>query len=313
VHADLPTNSETLLHRSGRTGRAGNKGLCVLLVPHNRRRGMQRLLGERNIDATWGQPPSATEIQAADRKRILNDETLQGELTAEEQEFAAKLVEQYGAERIAAAFLRLQQKNRPAPEELLDVAAETDRPEPSQYGKKPPRDGFASEGKGGVWFRINAGHKQNAEPRWLLPLICRVGHITRKDVGSIKIFHTESQFEITAAVADRFIQTVEREGTGEKKISITRADGPPPESAAPQREKKAWIPEHEFRLRKPDGDRPAGKPGEYKPREHKSGEFKPGGKPAWKKKERREGGEFQPDRAPDTNKSGWSKPKKKQP
>jgi ATP-dependent RNA helicase DeaD len=314
VHADLPTNSETLLHRSGRTGRAGNKGLCVLLVPHNRRRGMQRLLAERNIDATWGQPPSATEIQAADRKRILNDETLQGELTAEEQAFAANLLEQHGAERIAAAFLRLQQKNRPAPEELLDVAAETDRgPEPSQYGKKPPRDGFASEGKGGVWFRINAGHKQNAEPRWLLPLICRVGHITRKDVGSIKIFHTESQFEITTAVADRFIQTVEREGTGEKNISITRADGPPPESAAPQREKKAWIPEHEFRLRKPDGDRPAGKPGEYKPREHKSGEFKPGGKPAWKKKERREGGEFQPDRAPDTNKSGWSKPKKKQP
>jgi len=305
VHADLPTNSETLLHRSGRTGRAGNKGLCVLLVPHNRRRGMQRLLAERNIDATWGQPPSATEIQAADRKRILNDETLQGELTDEEKAFATKLLEQHGAERVAAAFLRLQQKNRPAPEELLDVAVENDRgPQQSNYGKKAPRDGFASEGKGGVWFKINAGHKQNAEPRWLLPLICRVGHVTRNDVGSIKIFHTESQFEITAAVAERFIQTVEREGTGEKKISITRADGPPPESAAPQREKKAWIPEHEFRAQRAGG----GKPGGGKPRD-----FKPGGKPAWKKKERREGGEFQPDRAPDTNKAGWSKPKKKQP
>ncbi len=296
IHADLPTNGETLLHRSGRTGRAGNKGLCVLLVPHNRKRGMHRLLGEHHIDATWGQPPSATEIQAADRKRILNDETLQGDLTDEEKAFATKLLEQHGAERVAVAFLRLQQKNRPAPEELLDVAAENDRgPQQSNYGKKAPRDGFASEGKGGVWFKINAGHKQNAEPRWLLPLICRVGHVTRNDVGSIKIFHTESQFEITAAVAERFIQTVEREGTGEKKISITRADGPPPESAAPQREKKAWIPEHEFRAQRAAG---AGKPS---------------GKPAWKKKERREGGEFQPDRAPDTNKAGWSKPQKKRP
>ena len=288
IHADLPTNGETLLHRSGRTGRAGNKGLCVLLVPHNRKRGMHRLLGEHHIDATWGQPPSATEIQAADRKRILNDETLQGEVSEDEKAFATKLLEKYGAERVAAAFLRLQQKNRPAPEELLDVAAE---PEQSNYGKKTPRDGFASEGKGGVWFRISAGHKQNAEPRWLLPLICRVGHITRKDVGSIKIFHTESQFEIAANVAERFIQTIEREGTGEKKITITRADGPPPESAAPQREKKAWIPEHEFRQQRAGG----------------------GGKPAWKKKERREGGEFQPDRGPDTNKAGWSKPKKKKP
>jgi ATP-dependent RNA helicase DeaD len=306
IHADLPTNGETLLHRSGRTGRAGNKGLCVLLVPHNRKRGMHRLLAEHHIDATWGQPPSATEIQAADRKRILNDETLQGDLTDEEKAFATKLLEQHGAERVAAAFLRLQQKNRPAPEELLDVAVENDRgPQQSNYGKKAPRDGFAGEGqgkegRGGVWFKINAGHKQNAEPRWLLPLICRVGHVTRNDVGSIKIFHTESQFEITAAVAERFIQTVEREGTGEKKISITRADGPPPESAAPQREKKAWIPEHEFRAQRAAG---AGKPGDYKS----------GGRPAWKKKERREGGEFQPDRAPDTNKAGWSKPKKKQP
>jgi ATP-dependent RNA helicase DeaD len=38
IHADLPHDAETLLHRSGRTGRAGNKGLCTLIVPYNRRR-----------------------------------------------------------------------------------------------------------------------------------------------------------------------------------------------------------------------------------------------------------------------------------
>ena len=32
IHADLPTNSETLLHRSGRTGRAGKKGVSALIV-----------------------------------------------------------------------------------------------------------------------------------------------------------------------------------------------------------------------------------------------------------------------------------------
>ena len=32
VHADLPSNSETLLHRSGRTGRAGKKGVSALIV-----------------------------------------------------------------------------------------------------------------------------------------------------------------------------------------------------------------------------------------------------------------------------------------
>ena len=36
VHADLPTNSETLLHRSGRTGRAGAKGVSALIVDARR-------------------------------------------------------------------------------------------------------------------------------------------------------------------------------------------------------------------------------------------------------------------------------------
>ena len=38
IHAELPVNKATLLHRSGRTGRAGKKGVSVLLVPSTRRR-----------------------------------------------------------------------------------------------------------------------------------------------------------------------------------------------------------------------------------------------------------------------------------
>src|SRR5262249_11300274 len=44
IHADLPTNPETLLHRSGRTGRAGRKGVSALIVPNNARRRTERLL-----------------------------------------------------------------------------------------------------------------------------------------------------------------------------------------------------------------------------------------------------------------------------
>ena len=44
VHADLPTNAETLLHRSGRTGRAGRKGVSALIVAPNGRRRAERLL-----------------------------------------------------------------------------------------------------------------------------------------------------------------------------------------------------------------------------------------------------------------------------
>ena len=51
IHADLPSNPETLLHRSGRTGRAGRKGICALIVPYHRRGSAARLLKLAKLDA----------------------------------------------------------------------------------------------------------------------------------------------------------------------------------------------------------------------------------------------------------------------
>jgi ATP-dependent RNA helicase DeaD len=34
---------------------------------------------------------------------------------------------------------------------------------------------------------MNIGRRQNADPRWILPLLCRRGHITRNDIGAIRI------------------------------------------------------------------------------------------------------------------------------
>ena len=51
IHADLPNDAETLQHRSGRTGRAGRKGVSVLIVaPAHRRKG-ERLLASAYIQA----------------------------------------------------------------------------------------------------------------------------------------------------------------------------------------------------------------------------------------------------------------------
>ncbi|MDP2734297.1 MAG: DEAD/DEAH box helicase, partial [Hoeflea sp.] len=52
IHADLPKNPESLLHRSGRTGRAGRKGVSALIVPHSARRRTERLLSDARIAAT---------------------------------------------------------------------------------------------------------------------------------------------------------------------------------------------------------------------------------------------------------------------
>ena len=47
IHADLPNDAEVLQHRSGRTGRAGRKGVSILLVPNSRRRRAEEMLVAR--------------------------------------------------------------------------------------------------------------------------------------------------------------------------------------------------------------------------------------------------------------------------
>jgi ATP-dependent RNA helicase DeaD len=48
------------------------------------------------------------------------------------------------------------------------------------------------------------GRNSNADPKWLIPMICRRGHVTKKDIGQIRIFDRETKFEITREAVDRF-------------------------------------------------------------------------------------------------------------
>jgi ATP-dependent RNA helicase DeaD len=65
------------------------------------------------------------------------------------------------------------------------------------------------------------GRENNADPKWLIPLICRRGHITKREIGFIKIFDRETKFEIAADVAQRFMDAVEKSGDQEVKIQPT--------------------------------------------------------------------------------------------
>lgn len=217
VHADLPGKADTLLHRSGRTGRAGRKGICTLIVPHTRRGKAMRLFREAKLNVEWSEAPGLDKIRARDRERLLDSDALTAEVDESKLEDARALIEKFGAERIAAAFLAQAEAALPAAEELLDAGP----------GKKPREPRSREDFGEGVWFRINVGRKQRAEPRWLLPLICRVGHVTRREIGAIRIDDTESRFQISADDAERFLRGVQASGGGEKSIRILPDDGTP--------------------------------------------------------------------------------------
>ena len=251
IHADLPTNKETLLHRSGRTGRAGRKGICILMVPHSRRRRAEQLLASAGITARWSTAPSAEEIREQDRARLLDDPFLSLPPSDADAALAYQMAERYGAEAMAAAFIRLRRQSLPAPVEIAGARPGIEEagsaPSFAPSGDRAPRDYasrnggerlrekpafYETEGQPMVWFRTSVGRKNKADPKWLLPLICRLGDVTKKDVGAIRITENETRFQITQAASESFMTALR--DAGENEIRIEQADGPPTETHRPR-------------------------------------------------------------------------------
>jgi ATP-dependent RNA helicase DeaD len=241
VHVELPRDAEALQHRSGRTGRAGRKGIAVLIVPFRRRRAVDGMLKRARIDAEWIEPPTADEIRSKDRDRLL--ETLSAPIEADEEDrqLAAQLMERMSPDDIAAALVRALRTDLPAPEDILSSGGREERGEPG------PRAGF----EGSTWFLINAGRRHNADPRWLLPLICRYGHVGRNDIGAIRVAANESYFEVTQRATPGFIKALRRATIAPEDNGLVIEQAPPrgvdakPRSRPPMAHKRAkpkWQP-----------------------------------------------------------------------
>lgn len=265
IHADLPKDPEVMQHRSGRTGRAGRKGVSILLVPPARRRRAELLLDHAGIDVVWGSAPQADEIRKLDHDRLLHDAVFSEEVTSDDQVLAQALLAERSPEAIAAALARFYRARLPAPEDILDpgegrgrdrddrrgerTSRRDDRPAGprSKTGKLSPRHGME---EATVWFRASIGRRKNAEARWLLPMICRRGGIDKHDIGAIKISDTTTEFEIAARVADSFAVKIKRQDKEDTIRIEPLADAPQRQAPA---DKPARKPRHDAWRDKDDG------------------------------------------------------------
>jgi ATP-dependent RNA helicase DeaD len=343
VHAELPSNFETLMHRSGRTGRAGRKGISALIVPPSVRRKAERILQGAKVKAEWTVPPSAEEVTAKDRARLLEDPAWREEISATDQVAVDELLSHFSPAQVAAAFLRIYTAKQSAPEELLEVdAREAKEAKPRRVADFGPT----------VWFSIPGGRASGTLPGRLLPMICNAGGLTKHDIGAIKIHPDASFFEVKLSSVEGFKKALGPNMTVEDDAVVSELKAPPADvpyerssAPKPRADKKRpvekpsgpidWNDAPSPKTRKPktgDGkpkfksktaaqSRPdgvvesfkkktgSGKPGGGKPFVGKSG-GKPGSKPAPKAGAGKPKG-GKPSARPDKHKFDPGKPKRK--
>ena len=255
IQADPPQNADVLQHRSGRTGRAGRKGVCVLLVPPGARRPAESMLRKAGLRVAFTPPPDADVIRVRDRDRLVREiEALLRDPAEEDLALARLLLRERDAELMAAALVKLRREALPAPEDLpftaelakkaksasvrppafggaasrsAPPAAPASRSEPpdSRPAARNPKPGARSLARTtGVWFRVNVGRSRNADPRWLLPILCRRGGVDRRQIGRIEVMADETRFEVAAAAALHFGRAARKPDTKDPNIRITAVD-----------------------------------------------------------------------------------------
>lgn len=202
VHVEIPRDAETLQHRSGRTGRAGKKGTAIVVVPYPRQRRVKSMLQHARIDAEWIPAPDREAILSKDRERLLETLLQPVDVQDADRELADRLLVERTPQEIAAMLVQAYRAKMPEPEEILAATPEAHR----AAQKERHRPGFEDT----IWFRMDIGRQHNADPRWLLPLLCRRGHITRNEVGAIRIGAKETHFQIPRIIADKFGDALKR-------------------------------------------------------------------------------------------------------
>jgi ATP-dependent RNA helicase DeaD len=242
IHADPPTDVPALMHRSGRTGRAGRKGVAVILVPFARMRTVERVFFAAKIKTRPTPLPTVEQIQKLDEARMLERlRTSLTELEPADIEGAPALLALATPEQIAALLLRRERGALPLPE----LIEERRRQEPLHRRDDPAKRGFgvrtAEDNAGNVdddrsihrgefggiepvWFVVNVGRMQRADPKWLLPMLCRRGGVDKRDLGRMVILDSETRFEILPATAERFARAASRPDEKEPRVFIRRLD-----------------------------------------------------------------------------------------
>ncbi len=269
VHADLPENADALTHRSGRTGRAGKKGVSVLIADLRERAKAERLLASARLKAPWTPAPSPEQVRRKLEDRFLATLLEEARPVTEAQaegappaadlpgrkEVAGSLEDRLRAsvpERVLIALLLEREMNRlpralpliPVDLARREAGSGPARPrEPARlHGGSPPARGGRPSLSGPVIFRVNLGTEAKAEPGWLLPLICRRGGVTRQVVGAIRVGPRSSTFEIAAEAAPAFARAAAQPDPRAPQVSIEPVHAPPasgPPRGAPSRPRPA--------------------------------------------------------------------------
>jgi ATP-dependent RNA helicase DeaD len=192
VNHDIPTDTESYVHRIGRTGRAGRAGTAISLVTP--REGHLLRAIEK---ATRGQlePMTMPSVEDVNTSRVAKfTEAITAAMGDSQLDVFRELVLAYERDHdvpaadVAAAIAVLAQDGQPLLLEEVEPPRATDRPPKRERRMRPDL----------VPWRIAVGRQHRVDPRQIVGALANEGGLSREDFGRIDIRSTFSIVELPA-------------------------------------------------------------------------------------------------------------------
>ncbi|WP_227980295.1 DEAD/DEAH box helicase [Nocardia spumae] len=242
VNYDIPHDTESYVHRIGRTGRAGRTGEALLFVAPRERRLLDAIERATRQPLTEMQLPSVDDVNA--QRVVKFHDAITENLSSPNLALFRKLIEDYEAEHnipladIAAAlavgghdgenfFMEPEiEPIRPARRERAPREERERRPEGPQRHR--------ATGAEMATYRIAVGKRHRVVPGAIVGAIANEGGLRRSDFGHISIRPDHSLVELPADLSSETLDALRRTRISGVLIQLQLDQGPPSHRAMPR-------------------------------------------------------------------------------
>lgn len=229
VNYDIPHDTESYIHRIGRTGRAGRSGDAILFVSPRERRLLSNIERATKKKVEEMQLPSTEHINNTRISKF--KQRITDTLATEELSFFTQLIEQYQTEHdtpaieIAVALAKIAQGNTPL---LLKDIPKRIRKERNlrsnnrEYNERPQRNRkhSASNVKMDL-FRIEVGNVHGVKPGNIVGAIANETGIDGNHIARIRIEETYSTVELPAGMPKELFQELKKVRVAGQRLNIS--------------------------------------------------------------------------------------------
>ncbi|MFE4543694.1 DEAD/DEAH box helicase [Arthrobacter sp. NPDC056727] len=228
VNYDIPHDTESYVHRIGRTGRAGRAGDAILFMTPREKYLLRAIEKATRQTVEQMHLPTAETVNSLRLGKFAEriTETLESEDVAVFRDLIASYEEEHKvpAAEIAAALAVMAQGGQPLLVKELPAAPEFQK-------RERGKDGFGSRGptraltEGNATYRIAVGRRQRVMPGSIVGAIANEGGISSSQIGGIDIRSDHSLVELPADLSQEQLRALSRTRIGGELIHLELDSG----------------------------------------------------------------------------------------